>query len=75
MRDGLLGTEKWTKNDVLNYQRNKLGTLTVEEYSTCLLELFPLPRKTRGHRWVDIAHRRVLWCLSFVLQFKKFITQ
>ena len=67
VRDAVEGPQsEWTTNDVLHYQRNVLGDSDIQEYSTCLLELSPLPRKTRGHPWVygDIADRPGMEFLS-----------
>ena len=61
-------TTPWIKDDVLDYQFNKLGSLdTTDQYSASLLELFPLPRKSRRkHGWIygDIANRPGMEFLS-----------
>jgi len=55
----------WTKDDVFDYQRNKLGCVETEEYSSCLVELFPLPRHSHND-WLygEIASRPELSFLA-----------
>lgn len=74
MRDGIAGSGfQWTESDVLEYQREQLGALVQHEYGSSLLELFPLPRKSRGHRWIysDVAHRPGMEFLSSVKDFNQ----
>lgn len=63
----------WTLNDVREYQRSRLGSLKEDSLGSCLMELYPLPRKTRAHAWryKEISHRPGLEFLASPATYKK----
>ena len=77
VKNNLSPSEKnWTDRDVMEYQRKRLGALGKDEFGSCLMELYPLPRKTRSHPWVysEIANRPGLEFLSSHSKYKNHIS-